>query len=212
MRSQVCKVSCIGVGGWGWGDSTYLCFSLSIYFILIRGCNVNSSCDWTLSLRVQQRHGTHKSSHRHRDMQAVIGHRCCRLRKSQSFLCCQTSPTIQPGWLGQRKCPPPSGWSTSEKADSVYFPSQSPTATDDHCATASLVTYMYPIERGTDCPELCFIECFQSCPCTFLHADSPWWWWWILPCMQGFWENVQPFIPCPRLFFLFLKWRLAHTH
>ena len=84
-----------------------MCFSLSIYFILIRGCNVNSSSDWTLSLRVRKRHGTYKFSHRHRDMQAVIGHRCCRLRKSQSFLCCQTSPTIQPGWLGQRKCPPP---------------------------------------------------------------------------------------------------------
>ena len=108
MRSQVCNVSCIGVGGWGWGDCTYLCFSLSIYFILIGGCNVNSSCDWTLSLRVRQRHGTHKSSHRHRDMQAVIGHRCCRFRKSQSFPVAKPAPLYsQAGWARENAPPPP---------------------------------------------------------------------------------------------------------
>ena len=29
------------------------------------------------------------------------------------------------------------------------------------------------------------------------------WWWWLFPRVREFWENVRPFIPCPRFFFFF---------
>ena len=38
------------------------------------------------------------------------------------------------------------------------------------------------------------------------HARS----WWHFPRLQGFGENVQPFIPC--LCFFFFKWRLARSY
>ena len=51
-----------------------------------------------------------------------------------------------------------------------------------------------------------------SSPVTVCSDHLQWlWWWWRFPCLQGFGENVQPFIPC-LLFFFFFKWRLAHIH
>ena len=29
----------------------------------------------------------------------------------------------------------------------------------------------------------------------FLYPPKLWWWGWLFPCLQGFWENVQPFSP-----------------
>ena len=51
-----------------------------------------------------------------------------------------------------------------------------------------------------------FILCYSS-------FVLEWWWWWLFPRLRGFGENLRPFIPRMRFWFVcFLKWRLAGAH
>ena len=45
----------------------------------------------------------------------------------------------------------------------------------------------------------------------FFHQIWWWWCWWLFPCLRGFRENVQPFIPCLRFFFFFKVVISFHT-